>query len=205
MKMSDNGAGCYLPVFRIISRWMETEGPVVIAIDGRCGSGKSSLAAQLQREIPCNVVHMDEFYLPPQRRCQQWAQIPAGNMDLERLLQEVLRPLRVGEQAAYRPFSCKEENFLEEVLLLPHKLTIIEGSYSHHPLLAEQYQGKIFLTCSKAEQEQRLRLREGERFVNFQNLWIPMEERYFQTFQLPGRDALVLDTSGFHLLSHKEK
>lgn len=44
------------------------------------------------RLLPCNVVHMDDYYLPPDRRAENWEQIPAGNMDLARFLQEVLVP-----------------------------------------------------------------------------------------------------------------
>lgn len=186
-----------LSLYSIIDKWTKGRESAIIAIDGRCGSGKSSLAAQLQRRYPCNVIHMDDFYLPPERRAPQWRELPAGNMDLERLLDEVLLPLRAGERVTYRPFSCKEGRMLEPASGSGHRLTIVEGSYSHHPLLAGLYQEKIFLTCSRPVQEQRLRQREGERFAHFRGLWIPMEERYFQAFQLPSRETLVLDTSYF--------
>ena len=66
--------------------------PLVLALDGRCGSGKSGLGDLMGRLLPCNVVHMDDYYLPPDRRAENWEQIPAGNMDLARFLQEVLEP-----------------------------------------------------------------------------------------------------------------
>ena len=51
--------------------------PAVVAIDGRCGSGKSGLGDLMGRLLPCNVVHMDDYYLPPDRRAENWEQIPA--------------------------------------------------------------------------------------------------------------------------------
>lgn len=40
--------------------------PVLVALDGRCGSGKTTLAAQLARQFPQSItVHTDDFYLPP--------------------------------------------------------------------------------------------------------------------------------------------
>ena len=36
--------------------------PFVIAIDGRCASGKTTLAGRLQKEIDCNIIHMDHFF-----------------------------------------------------------------------------------------------------------------------------------------------
>ena len=60
--------------------------PVLIAIDGRCASGKTTLAALLQQAIGCNVVHMDHFFLQPhQRSSQRYAQ-PGENIDHERFL-----------------------------------------------------------------------------------------------------------------------
>ena len=42
---------------------------VLVALDGRCGSGKTTLAAQLAERFPQSItVHTDEFYLPPSRR-----------------------------------------------------------------------------------------------------------------------------------------
>ena len=38
---------------------------ILVAIDGRCGSGKTTLAAALQEMLQCPVVHMDDFFLRP--------------------------------------------------------------------------------------------------------------------------------------------
>ena len=36
---------------------------ILIGIDGRTGSGKSSLAKKLAEEFFCNLFHMDDFFL----------------------------------------------------------------------------------------------------------------------------------------------
>ena len=73
--------------------------------------------------------------------------------------------------------------------------TVIDGSYSHHPELASAYDLKIFLTCSKAEQERRLRIREGDYYeIGFVPMWIPMEERYHAAFAIPENSDLIIDT-----------
>ena len=47
--------------------------PVLVALDGRCGSGKTTLAAQLARQFPQSItVHTDDFYLPPASRVANW-------------------------------------------------------------------------------------------------------------------------------------
>ena len=77
--------------------------PVLVALDGRCGSGKTTLAAQLEQRFPQSiVVHTDDFYLPPADRVVGWEHIPCANMDLKRLRAEVLTPARAGLAVPYR-------------------------------------------------------------------------------------------------------
>ena len=73
------------------------EQPVLIALDGRCGSGKTTLAGQLAEQFPASIVfHTDDYYLPPDQRIPDWEKTPCANMDLARLREELLRPARAG-------------------------------------------------------------------------------------------------------------
>ena len=157
--------------------------PVLVALDGRCGSGKTTLAAQLAQRFPQSItVHTDDFYLPPASRVANWEQIPCANMDLERLRAQVLTPARAGQAVPYRAYSCRAGAYLPEQCFAPQPLVIVEGSYSHHPSLAPYYDIRIFVTCSPDEQARRLRKREGERYSNFVERWIPLEEGYFAQY-----------------------
>ena len=170
--------------------------PVVLALDGRCGSGKTTLAAALQQQFPHSIVlHTDDYYLPPAQRVPGWQQIPCANMDLTRLRAEALAPLCAGQAALYRAYSCRQGQYLTPQCLQPQPLVIVEGSYSQHPALADCYTRKIFVTCSKAEQIRRLRLREGGRYENFVRQWIPLEEAYFARYEIEAGAGAVLDTS----------
>lgn len=187
----------YFDVLLEIYRLMEKGNPVVVAIDGRCGSGKTHLAKLIGKLFPCNVLHMDDFYLPFDQRPDNWRELPAGNMDLERFLTEVLRPVKLNKQTFYRPYSCSANRMEEAVQLMPHKLTVVEGSYSHHPLLAAEYDLTIFLTCTKEEQRKRLQIREGDYFPAFETQWIPMEENYLRQHSIEENSHLVVDTGRF--------
>lgn len=55
--------------------------PFLVAIDGRCTAGKTTLAGLLQGKRSCNVVHMDDFYLPFAKRTPERMAQPGGNMD----------------------------------------------------------------------------------------------------------------------------
>lgn len=188
-----------LEVLRIAEKESAGERPVIIAIDGRCGSGKTSFAELVGRLFSCNVFHMDDYYLPFASRLGNWRSIPAGNMDLERFRQDVLLPAKAGEQVIYCPYDCQMGQRKEKQLFQPSRLTVVEGSYSQHPLLAEYYDLKIFLTCSGKEQESRLRAREGSNFTAFKEQWIPMEENYFEHFAVEAGSDIVVDTGSFFM------
>ena len=187
-------AAVLFPVFRAVEALAVRGGPAAVVIDGRCGSGKTWLAEQLAQRWPCRVVHMDHFYLPMERRAPDWEETPAGNMDLDRLREEVLVPFAAGTLRGYRPYDCRSGAFLPPISLADSALLVLEGSYSHHPALAVPGALKVFLTCSRKEQERRLRLREGERFTAFEKRWIPLEERYCRACGVPEADALVVET-----------
>lgn len=170
--------------------------PLLLALDGRCGSGKTTLAAQLAERFPDSAVfHTDDFYLPPADRVDGWEHIPCANMDLARLSREVLAPARDGDAVCYRAYSCREGAHLPAKSIVSKPLFLVEGSYSHHPLLAENYDLRVFVTCSQEEQARRLQAREGERYPNFVQRWIPLEEGYFAQHHIETRADLVLDTT----------
>ena len=169
--------------------------PVVLALDGRCGSGKTTMAAALAEQFPDSIVlHTDDFYLPPADRVPGWEQTPCANMGLARLRDEVLAPARAGKPALYRAYSCREGAYLPPRPLGPAPLVIVEGSYSHHPSLAPYYDIRIFVTCSPDEQARRLCRREGERYSNFVERWIPLEEGYFANYSIEENAEMMVVT-----------
>lgn len=170
---------------------------IVIAIDGNCGSGKSTLSEILYQKFNCSIFHMDDYYLPFSRRDSNWENIPAGNMDLERFKKEVLTPAKAGQTVCYQPYHCRTDSLQDGVLIQPQQLVIVEGSYSHHPVLADLYDYKIFLTCLKEEQKHRLLLREGDRFRFYEERWIPMEEHYYDVCQIKKRADAIFDTQEY--------
>ncbi len=170
--------------------------PLVLALDGRCGSGKTTLANALARQFPASVVlRTDDFYLPPTQRAHGWEQTPCANMDLARLRDEALHPAYAGQPVQYRAYSCREGAYQPAQELPTQPLVILEGSYSHHPLLTGYETLRVFVTCSKEEQTRRLQEREGERYANFAARWIPLEEGYFAKYQIAENADFVVDAT----------
>lgn len=169
---------------------------ITIAIDGRCGAGKSSLASNLAAKYHSTVIHMDDFFLPPALRTRDRLKSPGGNVDYERFLKEVAPLLTNHKNGSYRVFSCSEMEFSHSIDFSPHPLTIVEGSYSMHPNLRFLYDYAIFMDVKPKEQQNRLLHRVGaEALINFQEKWIPMEELYFDYYNIQNVCDIVLDNS----------
>lgn len=164
---------------------------VLVAIDGRCAAGKTTLAASLQAQLECNVFHMDDFFLRPEQRTSERLHQPGGNVDYERFLTEVLRPLHDGQAVTYRPYDCHTQQLHAPVRAEVRAVSIIEGSYSCHPALWDLYDLHVFLSVGLEEQRRRIAARSGEKMLPmFTNVWIPMEETYFAQFRVAERADL---------------
>ena len=154
--------------------------PAILAIDGRCASGKTTLAKKLAEEWNAALFHMDDFYLQPHQRTAERLAEPGGNADRERFLAEVLQPLREGKAVSYRRFDCGTMSFEPARIILPGKIAIVEGSYSCHPALRDLYDFRIFMDIDPKTQQERLLRRNGpDGLERFRTRWIPLEETYF--------------------------
>lgn len=180
-------------VLENIQKKQEEKQPIIVAIDGRCASGKTTLAQALQTKLDCNVIHMDSFFLRPEQRTPEHYQTPGGNVDYERLQKEVFEPLKKGEAFSYRPFICSTQTLGEVVQVEPKSITIIEGSYSCYPLLWDIYDLHIFLTIGPEEQLLRLEKRNAQKVNDFQHKWIPLEEAYFSYYEIQKKCELCVE------------
>lgn len=165
---------------------------VLIAIDGRCASGKTTLADALAQLYDCNVFHMDDFFLRPEQRTPERLAETGGNVDYERFKAEVLTPLKAGKAFSYRPYDCGSGQLGAPVPVSEKTLHIIEGTYSLHPYLGDAYDLRVMLWVSREVQRQRILKRPVFLHNRFFREWIPMEERYFEVFQIPSNCDLIL-------------
>lgn len=153
---------------------------VLVAIDGNCASGKTTLAKALGEHYSCNVFHMDNFFLRPEQRTAERLHQPGGNVDYERFKSEVLEPLNRGESFAYRIYDCKEGRLTSRVEVQPSRVNIVEGAYSQHPYFGDAYQLRYWMFVNTDEQRRRILVRNGAgRLSEFTEKWIPLEEAYF--------------------------
>lgn len=174
-----------------IRQLLEQQDSVLVAIDGNSTAGKTTLAGMLAEAFPCNVFHMDEFFLQQHQRTPERLAEAGGNVDYERFQQEVLLPLTQGKAVSYRPFDCQSRSLQPPVTVPRQKLTIVEGTYSCHPFFGKAYDLTIFLSAAPELQRKRVLLRPEFKHRMFFEVWIPMEQQYFDTFAIQDRCDIV--------------
>ena len=169
---------------------------VLLAIDGMCASGKSTLAKHIAERYECNIFHMDDFFLTPNIRTDERLAQPGGNVDVSRFEAEVLKPLLRGDTVRYQRYDCKTGEFFRQPPVEPKPLEIVEGAYSLHPMLRDTYDIAIGLRVTPEAQIRRIAAREGKaRLPDFIARWIPLEERYLAETEVWARCDLVIDTN----------
>lgn len=165
----------------------------IVALDGRCASGKTTMARQLAQVTGAGVAHMDDFFLPPELRSPRRLAEPGGNVHYERFAEEVLTRLEISQAFRYRCFDCSRMEPGGEREVRAGNLRIVEGAYSCHPAFGEYMGLRVFSDVEPEEQLERIRRRDGAGMLeNFRDKWIPMEERYFREFHIRERADLTL-------------
>lgn len=182
-------------ISEITERLNIEEGRVkVIAIDGRCASGKTTLARELAERLGAGVIHMDDFFLPGEMRTEERLREPGGNVHYERFADEVLDALRGGASFSYGRFDCQRMEIAERMIVPAGRLRIVEGAYSCHPQLENYMDLRIFCDVSPELQCERIRVRNGEQALkNFREKWIPMEEAYFRAHGIMEQADIIIE------------
>lgn len=186
----------YHTVFKEIDLLMNSKDKVLVAIDGNSGAGKSTLSEILESIYSCNVFHMDHFFLRPELKTKERLDEVGGNVDYVRFNDEIIKGLKSGQDFKYQIYNCQIEKLDKYISVFPRKLNIIEGVYSMHPVLIDNYDLKIFLRIDHKKQSHRILERNGNIIhQKFMNLWIPLENEYFEQFKIKEKSQIVIDVS----------
>lgn len=184
----------YLPYLDAIRAIEGLKKPAVVAIDGRCGSGKSTMAAVLADVFSASLVHMDDFFLPFEQKTPERLAQPGGNVHYERFNEEVVPSLRSGKDFEYNVFDCSVGHLNGTQAVEKNDLIIVEGSYCQSPDVQFDYDLRIFVDIDPETQIARIEARNPDMVDNFRNRWIPMEEHYFSAFGIKEKADIVVRT-----------
>ena len=169
-------------------------GRLLVTIDGPCASGKTTFARHLSEALHAPVIHTDDFVIPHARKTAERLALPGGNCDAERLVQEVLSPFQKGAPVRFRRYDCRADCLLpEEELPRDVRVLILEGSYCNLPVIRAYAGLRLFMDTPEEIRMERLRKRETpESLHRFREMWIPLENAYFQAYHLPDGGCVIV-------------
>ena len=180
----------FAPLFRLIGE----RRPAVLALDGFCASGKTTLASLLADRYGARVIHTDDFYLPRELRSDERYAEPGGTIHYERLKREVIDCLRE-PTLTYGVFSHEIMDIARTVTLPRTALTVVEGAYACHPFFGDYADLCCFMETDPEEQRKRILARNGpERLKLFESRWIPYEQKYEAVFRIREKADVMIRT-----------
>lgn len=156
--------------------------PCVVALDGRSGVGKSTLATKLATALDACVLEGDDFFAggvlvrsdAPEDRvrdCIDWKR-----------QRPVLETLRSGRLASYKAFDWEAFDGrlkTEPAVVEPRSVVLLEGVYSARPELSDLVDLRVLLQVSEATRTRRLLAREGS-ISSWERQWHEAEDWYFK-------------------------
>ncbi|MBQ4627225.1 MAG: AAA family ATPase [Clostridia bacterium] len=181
-------------MFPDIQKMLLSKPNAVIAIDGCCASGKTTLAKKLADEFNMQIIHMDDFFLPFDMRSSERLNAAGGNVHYERFAKEVCGGIMNKKPFEYRIFSCQAGDYIGTATVDPQKPIIVEGAYCLHPEIPDIYDLKIFVNTDYETQLERILGRNGKDALEaFKTKWIPYENRYFAEFGIKNKCDVIIE------------
>lgn len=182
-----------LPLIDRAEHILHQAGRCILVIDGMAAAGKTTTAEYLSTRWNAPVVHMDDFFLPPELRTKERLAQPGGNVHYERFMREVLPAMKAGAPFSHRVFDCSVMDFAGTKDIPAAPIVIVEGAYAMHPVFDKYWDVSAFFTVEPATQRQRIIARGGEEVWNtFQSRWIPMENAYHSAFDTLRRADILI-------------
>lgn len=176
-----------------IKRILKDKTFAVVALDGPCASGKTTLAKKLSREMKAQIICVDDFFLPPYLRSQERLSEAGGNVHYERFVSEVVNPIKSCRDVEYRIFSCQNGDYTQSKKITLSGLIIVEGVYALRPDFEEIYDLKVFVESDYETRIKRILTRNGEEKLKiFKEKWIPLEDTYFERFSIKDKCDIVI-------------
>jgi len=173
--------------------------PILVAIDGRSGVGKSTIAKRIAKKVNGVVIVGDDFYSGGTDN--EWKKKGAKEkviscIDWKRLRKEVLEPLLSGKPASWHPFDFKKGEGLaiKTISAKPTQVIYLDGVYSARPELSDLVDLSILVEAENVGRRKRLVEREGSIFMNnWHSIWDKAEDYYFRNIQPKGSFNFVVN------------
>ncbi|WP_346927582.1 aminodeoxychorismate synthase component I, partial [uncultured Arthrobacter sp.] len=160
--------------------------PVIIAIDGRSGAGKTTLAielaARLREHHKVSLFHLEDIY-------PGWNGLAAG---IERYASTVLAPLHRGEPADWVSWDWTAHYDGDTRTTLPAEIVLVEGVGAAAEAARPYLAAVIWADSPEQDRRRRALARDGESYEPYWDEWAAQEQEWLAQDDVPGHaDVLV--------------
>jgi len=162
------------------------ERTVLIGVDGRAGSGKTTIADEIAAALSdAVVVHVDDFAGP---HVPEW--------DWPRFRAQVLEPLLAGRPARYQRWEWNRDEPAEWHDVPAGGVLVVEGVSSTRSELAVPWDLQIWVDAPRDVRLGRAVERDGaEMLGHWLDVWMPSEEAYIARERPQERVDLIVSST----------
>ena len=152
----------------------------LIGVDGRPGSGKTTVAVKLEAGLHAQSVYLDEFFIPP----KQWPkdanpQFPFFYFRYQEFIDGV-KALAAGRPFTYFAYDWETNGLSKQAKVIkPEGIIIIEGVSALNAELAHLYSKKIWVASDRESEFATIASRENEKNLDvWKNIYLPSVDLY---------------------------
>jgi para-aminobenzoate synthetase len=165
-----------------------TPAPVIIAIDGRSGAGKTTLAielaARLREHHKVALFHLEDIY-------PGWNGLAAG---IERYVSTVLEPLRRGQPAEWVSWDWNRHYDGATRTTLPAEIVLVEGVGAAAAAARPFLHAAVWAESPEQDRRRRALERDGASYEPYWDQWAAQEQEWLAADDVPANaDVRVLN------------
>lgn len=187
----------------------ERQSPIVVALDGPSGGGKSTVATALATATRAVVVSSDDFFAA-HITAAEWdardaAERARDAIDWRRLRRDALEPLRAGRAAEWHAFDFAAGERSDGTYAMcdavvrrePAQVIVLDGAYSAREELADLIDLAVLIDVPSVIRDRRLAAREEPAFLAAWHARWDIAERFYFTHLRPATSFdLIVDGRG---------
>lgn len=152
-----------------------TPAPVIIAVDGRSGAGKTTLAvelaARLRQHHKVSLFHLEDIY-------PGWNGLMPG---IERYVGTVLKPLSTGQAAEWTSWDWEKHYDGGLNVTLPAEIVIVEGVGAAADAARPMLDAVVWVESPGDDRRRRALTRDGSTYEPYWDSWAAQEDEWLST------------------------